>query len=351
MSCPTCKNVLCDCDSSLEGLYSGFSLVGGDVGSSTVLPNEESGYVMHCPPGVTCIIRVPCASGEIVRLLPKDSSDASIQTAVNEMIALCESTPRSDNVVQIVANQPVTISCEGGLLINLVGSISQSGITFDSATKKLTVAGGIFSTVKASSETVASALSRANGEAQTWGEATRDALITSGDIECGYWNSEQTVTCGDGTTRTASAFTQFSTTSQAAADALAVAAAQADCPTACIPAMESLTWVVSGGIDGGGSGPSAYANHTGVGNTQVTSSQFSSAPGVNCSLHVEFTSLGGAIGRVYLATGGGDLFNSAVSFSGDIPVFVTSSLLQQIIISAGGSASGGSSIAITMGPP
>lgn len=345
----TCIDILCCQVDPALGDFSGFSIVGGDFPGGTVQGNPESSFVIDCPPGIVCeegtypvtviidkdrvtfpygppvnnglplVIRVPCGLSEVVRYFPAGTSQATIITQITDAIQICAGGLATDEAISAYgpqtpqipayANAALNVPCATGKKINLLSAWSgYPGFTYNSASKTIDIAAGIFT----SDVSVAAANTQATNYATN---TVIPGLTAAGNIQCGYWNTEQSVVCEfTGETKTTPADTHFSTVSQDAADAAALAAAQDECPVACDPVLEGLSWaasVVGGSGSGSGDGPYATGTHTGTGSTTVVSDTFST-PAINCTLQWSYTITGGSTIIQLKAPVGGTLWSSGL---------------------------------------
>jgi hypothetical protein len=303
MSCPVCHKLQCECRSSTGGIFAGFSLVGGDYPGGSIIGNPESSFIVDCPPGVICAegqypvvvrigedeiefpytlhpppgfpitLRLPCNGSEIVRTFPAGTTTEELLLAVALMIAEC-GQQRANNqgwggveFRTAVGNDIVTVGCPDDKQIRVVSAWSGfEGVSVSGT--NLQVASGLFSVIVApftgEATTLEAGKELANQRAEAYGQSAFDALLANGNIECGWWNTEQTLECPDGSIVTAAAMTFFSTVSQADADEQAEASLPEECITVCNEAFNDLSWTLSVGACGpdgfAGSGAGAHGS-------------------------------------------------------------------------------------------
>lgn len=258
MSCQDPKCPLVDCQSTddLPSYLGTYSLQSGVLFSSPALSYPLPGGGTYTLPPGAIVIPIPpnptsasfpiCYQGCISMFcltVPSGASSAQIlaiagqvASEIGRQSSICNTPPPRSPRTFHNTQQTVTCGIDGGPQMKLIGALP-AGVTFSIA--GLTVAAGVF----ASSVSVADANSRAI-----------DFLISlidgGGRVECGWWNQPQTATCYDGSTRTVSANTYFSTVSQADANDQASGSASAQCPVppSCLglnPNIGDLTWTAS----------------------------------------------------------------------------------------------------------
>lgn len=366
MSCPTCKQVQCTCSSPLGGILGGFSLVGGDYPGGDILRNEQSSYIVNCPPGITCeegqypivitigdlenpydpwqdgfpiVLRVPCGDTEIVRTYPAGTSTEVLQAALVEMLEECgQTTADNDGWSEpFIPNTPYVVeygntqqawTCPTGQRIKQYSTPVYQGVTI--VGDVVYIAAGMFS-----SGTQAGANAAALAQLETFAEA----MINTGVIACGYYNAEVTVECQYGDPVTVPADMFFSTVSQQDADDQAQAFGESECSTACNDIVAAITWAaapasMSGVVTDGGWVQIASASGTGT----LTTNPFNTAGGFSCNMVLSYTVTGGATQvRVYPSIGA-DWINriASTSYSGTSAVnfAISFSLLVNILIVA-----------------
>lgn len=276
--CPTCKAVICCEDNPFE-----FSLVKGPS-----YGNDQISINVECPPGFSCIpgvytinknqiiltvtntdasvIRIQCCQNEIVQPIPPGSTEAEIGVIAQAMVNSCalqlaqcnsrisygpftyQSGPVESNGC---ANQGLLMGWATGTqpplpaaLFFLNGVIHMKAASFASQTGK----------------------TDATNKAQTFlNNYVTSLLFSSGAWDCGYWNTQQMVTCSDSSVVTVVAFHNFSTASQAAADAAAIAYGQSLCPaTSSCASFDAMTWVLNfQNFPNPGPGTSSYSSSHG----------------------------------------------------------------------------------------
>jgi hypothetical protein len=129
-------------------------------------------------------------------------------------------------------------------------------------------------------------------------QAAFNSLLADGNIECGYYNTEQTVECPDETTRTTPAGEFFSTVSQEDADAQALAPLAEECVTLCTEEFDNFTWNTTatpndGAASANAAGGVAQLTASGGGNASAVTNNFIilGAP-LACTLTVSGSSVG-----------------------------------------------------------
>jgi hypothetical protein len=242
--CPTCKPIRC-CEEDLLAY---------EITSGTVYFNTQQSVDFVCPPGFSCVsgiyttpagrfrlvvnpnpteptlLRLQCCESEIVRTVTPQMSADEIGVIAQNMVDSCarQSARCQGNQTVVVSfrntRQCVTV-CPPGKLLGYTGSPPPVGNGYSISGGQLCIAAGLYS----SSVSVA----QANIPALAAVTARANALVSGGTLQCGYWNTEQVFICEDLTTITVPAFTFFSTVSQADADALAMANAEAQCGPLC----------------------------------------------------------------------------------------------------------------------
>lgn len=252
-SCPTCVTVQCCSDNPFN-----YSLVNGPV-----YGNDQQSIDFTCPPGFQCVpgvytvpantirytpqpeasvLRIQCCQSEIVRQVPAGATDSQIGAIATDMVNAC-----ALQLAYCQANQFVRRSfqneevCQSPCAADgkLIGWFTPSPPPLVPAVRatvnQICVKGGVFSSQVSQSD--------ANAKATQFLTAYIATLFGTGAIACGYWNTEQTVVCEDTTEIVVPAFTFFSTTSQAAANAAAVAYGQSQCevPSECFDPA-SFAW-------------------------------------------------------------------------------------------------------------
>ncbi len=237
MNCcdPICRIISCPPTDDLPSYYGQYSLQSGvsyengaiivpapGGGSYTVPPGT---IVINLPPGSTSVNYQGCQSS-ISLPIPTGSSPAEIQAIVSQVmqqaaaqLAICNAptNPHSGGPFPptVFSNIGIGINCPGGLAMKQISPLP--GIVTLSGDSLFLDAGNFSSSVSES-------------DANAMAQAFLESLIGT-KVQCGYWNTEQSFTCPDTSVQTVPARTYFSTVSQAAADALALAAAEAACPS------------------------------------------------------------------------------------------------------------------------
>ena len=252
-TCPTCQPIRC-CDGQLLE----YNITGG-----TVYFNEQTSIEFTCPPGFSCIpgvytvpagrirmvvgsnpttLRLTCCQSELVRQVPAGATQAEINAIVQSMVNTCAVQQANCDAQQFVQGsfRSAQVSynpCSSSG--RLMGWTSPSRPPLPSAMTwnqgVLYLAAGVFSS------TIGPATATAN--AQEFLNAYAIGLIAGPLWDCGYWNTEQTVICEDESEVVVPAFSFFSADSQAAADVLAVAFGESECPSegGCFD-WAALTW-------------------------------------------------------------------------------------------------------------
>ncbi len=208
-----------------ENLTISVPAVGG--GSYYVPPGT---IVINLPPGATSVSYQGCQS-TVTLPIPTGSTPAAIQDIVNQVmyqvaqqLAICNAPDDPHNPIPspfpptVFYNIEVTITCPSGLAMKQIAALP--GIVTLSGDALYLDAGNISSSVSVE-------------DANSKGEDFLTTLLGV-KVQCGYWNTEQSFTCSDSSVQTIPARTYFSTTSLAAANALALAAAEAACPAAAL---------------------------------------------------------------------------------------------------------------------
>lgn len=254
MSCPDpiCRLVQCVVTDDIPSYLGDYSLQTGSQFVNLEMSIPAGGGFYIVPPG-TIVINVPpnpqfisyqgCKS-MVNETVPPGATPAQILQIVSDVmnqvgaqLSLCNAPPSIGNpfVEGSFTNGPLTVGCGGGMLANLIGTLP-AGVTFN--INGLTIEGGLFS----------SSISQEDADNQA--SLLLDLLLES-DVQCGWWNAEQSFTCPDMSVKTVAADTIFSTVSQADADAQALAQAQGMCTTGCQPAIDGVSWNIdtSGGSD------------------------------------------------------------------------------------------------------
>ncbi len=258
MSCPDpiCRIISCPPTDDLPSYYGQYNLQSGVTyeNNTIIVPSPGGGsytvppgtIVINVPPGATAVTYQGCQS-TVSLPIPAGSTPAAIQLIVNQVmqqiaaqLAICNAPEDPHNPIPspfpptTFVNDEVFRSCPGGLLMNLIGTLPKN-VFFD--IDGLTLQAGV----------ITSGVSVA--DADKIGDNFLIGLISGGAlVQCGYWNTEQSFTCPDTSVQTVPADTYFSVTSQSAADALALAAAESACSS---PATIDWTqmfysgWVVS----------------------------------------------------------------------------------------------------------
>lgn len=150
----------------------------------------------------------PCGNIECVN--PSDYSYYDIQGQINP-------GPPPPVFFNVPVSQ--TVTCPGGELFNFTGTL-QSWMTLDVVNGQFIGKAGVFA---------GSDQDSANAAAQSALSKFVSDQTALGHVQCGFWNTSQSFTCSDSSVQTVPALTYFSTVSQAAANALALAAATAQC--------------------------------------------------------------------------------------------------------------------------
>jgi len=371
----------CQVSDKILGDLSGFSLVGGDFPGGLINGNPESSFLVECPEGVSCepgtypvtviipkntnvspyppppdggpiTVTVPCADGtEISQTFPAGTSQTVINTAYFTLFKQCGQA-LADVLVNTATHATLYTSSEQDVTCNeLKFSAAPGGLLlWDDTTKLATLPAGSFSSYTSQAE--------ADAMADAYIE-DRVATALDGGVQCGYWNTEQTVTCNYGPDETVAANTYFSADSQAAADQLAIDAAEAACPQGCSAVVDAWTWgAPSGGLVASGSGASATFSAPTVPAGTMGTNPFNSTGGISCTLNLNFTVVGTAGVLVTINQNvGGQLYNSGlITTAGpvvvSIPVNISSHATQIITIAvslnSGATVTGGTFL---MGPP
>lgn len=207
----------CQVSNKILGDLSGFSLVGGDFPGGSINGNEESSFIVECPEGISCepgtypktviidkntniapydpppddgpiVLVVPCGDGtEITQTFPAGTSQTDLNAAYYEMFRQCGESMAKQRVntatpATLYSNSETGVSCNG-----LAFSAAPGGmLLWDDANKVATLPGGCFTSY--TSQAAADALATAY-------ISTQVAAALSNGVQCGYWNTEQTVIC------------------------------------------------------------------------------------------------------------------------------------------------------------
>ena len=243
MNCPDaiCRLTTCPPTDDIPSYLGAYSLQSGSQYVNLAISVPSGGGFYIAPPG-TIVINLPpnptvvsyqgCLSG-INEAIPTGSTPAQILAIVADVMnqvaqqaSICNAPPVfTASIAGTWTNGPAFVPCDGGLLLNLIGSLPRE-VTF--SISGLSLPGGFFS----------SGISQADADAQADDYLS---FFFGVSVECGYWNAQQIVTCCDMTVQTIAADTYFSLVSQADADAQAVAAGQALCPTCYYNVFTSYT--------------------------------------------------------------------------------------------------------------
>lgn len=159
------------------------------------------------------------------------------------------SVPPPDNTPLPFANGVVALIdfCGNGLPY-FFGTLLPTWITVDTVNNQIVGAAGLY-----------------RGATQASADAAALAGLTSVagtlDIQCGFYNVQETVTCGDSTTQTVPAGVYFSTVSQADANNQAIALANAQCANPSCSGTDTGKYKILGYFDGlvAGGGDAAQA--------------------------------------------------------------------------------------------
>ena len=248
MSCPDpiCRLVTCVVTDDIPSYLGDYSLQTGSQFVNLEMSIPAGGGFYIVAPG-TIVINVPpnpqfisyqgCKS-MVNETVPPGATPAQILQIVSDVmnqvgtqLSLCNApTPTGSPFVEgSFTNGPVSVNCGGGLLMNQVNPLPNF-VTF--SISALSIVGGIFSS------------STSQADADNQAEIFLDSLLDA-DVQCGFWNAEQSFTCPDMSVKTVAADTVFSTVSQADADAQALAMAQAECVTAVCPPVSGFSWTIT----------------------------------------------------------------------------------------------------------
>lgn len=235
MNCPDliCRLVSCDNQGLIPEYLGRYSLQTGQLYVNLLMsvPVDYGNGYYYVQPNA---IRIPLAQGSqfvsfqgcestITLEIPVGADADEIKAIVAEVMvqaaeqfSRCNAPPiQHKKLTSLFSNAPVSLTCPGGLLLNINGTIPP---TVSWTVNSLVVKAGIFTSIKSQAD--------ADAQAMAYGQ-----LYFNAEFQCGYWNTLQTVTCSDLSTRTTPAYLYFSIVSQADADAQALAAATASCPT------------------------------------------------------------------------------------------------------------------------
>jgi len=287
--CPACKSLVCTLPDDLNS----YTINGGTLYQNGVIlePIDIPPGVFIVPAGVINLyvapapvspLRLQGCSCEIVKSIagktPAEIADVAraMVASAAAQYAKCQNTPGP----QLFFNTTECVNaCPAGQFVNLVDS-SQVPANVFLQNGTLCVAAGTFTSIvsaaaaqKAASDFISNLLA---------------SLLQSGAAECGYWNTQQIVTCPDESTVTVPAFTTFSTESQEAADAAAVAFGESECAS-----------------------PPASCDNTEV--TDVVQADFviPLVDGQNVTIQVTDTGLF-TVNQIYILGGASDLFASGI---------------------------------------
>ena len=237
MSCPDpiCRIISCPPTDDLPHYYGQYSLQSGisfdngviivpapGGGTYTVPPGT---IVINVPPGATSVNYQGCQS-TISLPIPSGSTPSAIQAIVNQVmqqaaaqLAICNApdNPHSGGPFPPVTfgNEVQNAFCTDTPGMDLVGDLPP-GVTITFT--QLSIAAGIFQSTLSVADANAAALA-----------FLLDVL--NSQVDCGWWNTEQSFICADSSVQVTPANTFFSTVSQDDADAQALAAAEAACPS------------------------------------------------------------------------------------------------------------------------
>jgi hypothetical protein len=317
--CPTCQIVDCCGPTTIFG-YS--------VTSGTLFLNQQTSLEFTCPAGFSCEpgiytivkgrirfrVNTTNPPGQlslqgcislIVRPVPANSTPAEVAAIAQEMVNAAAAQLAQCTFNQTItgrrarfrnAEQFVTI-CSGGKVPDET-TIPELPPALSVIGNELYVAASVFTS------TVSQA--NANAQALSFLNSYRSILLTV--ISCGFYNTEQSFECPDTTIITVAAGEFFSAISQAAADALALAEAESQCPGVTLD-WNDLVWDLfpvtdnsgsgfTGSVAGSGSGTgdsfgaivSATGNFEYSGECRGTGTLTYTGPAVNCRLTITASS-------------------------------------------------------------
>lgn len=265
MNCPdpVCRIVQCQVTDDLPSYFGQYSLQNGTFytnlaitvpspgGGSYTLPPGE--IVIVVPPGAKSVSYQGCLSTVTSELVAgqEQSIVSALMLQIAQQAAICNSVSITP-VGGLYWNERISVACADPLLIKVVGTFPP-GVTADFF--GIFVQAGMFSSRVSTTD--------ANNRA----EAFAYTLLNPAHVLCGYWNEEQTFVCPDTTVQTVPGFTYFSQVSQADANSLALAAAQAACPEEII--WEDMLWDAAGSNIGPG-GSASFSPQSTTGGVAVT---------------------------------------------------------------------------------
>jgi len=230
INCPPCRTLDCAIPDDVD-IYT--------LNNGTLFENPETPVAISVPPGVYIVprgtiqfvvssnpispLRLLGCLCEIVVDIDGMTSD-QIAVVAQDMVnaaAVQFGQCRNLNPAPPFFNGVETITCPGGILINLIGNPQLPAGVSLIAGQLVIQPGVVFSTASEAD---------ANQKALTLLQNTLANLMAQGKAVCGFWNVEVTFTCPGGSpVIDIPAFMYFSQVSQADADAQALAAAEAQC--------------------------------------------------------------------------------------------------------------------------
>lgn len=271
------KKACCQVSDKILGDLSGFSFVGGDFPGGSINGNPESSFLVECPEGFSCepgtypivvtipkntnispygnapdglpiTVSVPCGDGTTLsKTFPAGTSQEDLNAAYYELFQQCGQSMADQQVnkaaiATLYTSSDIGVDCNGLSFNGSPGGL----IVWDDANKIALLPGGAFASYN--SQAAADALAAQYIMDQV------AAAIAAG-VQCGYWNTEQIVICGDSTEIIVPANSYFSSVSQTAADNEAIAYGLSQCGTceSCNDEVAALTWACDTCDPGGSS--------------------------------------------------------------------------------------------------
>jgi hypothetical protein len=250
--------------------------------------------------------------------------------------------PNTAPLATLYANSEMTLDCNG-----LKFSAGPGSGLILTADKYVTLPAGVMTSYESQEQ--------ANTLASTYAAGIIATAIANGTVQCGYWNTEQTVVCADMSEETVAAYTYFSAASQAAADQLAIDAAEAACPQGCTADFDNLVWnntQDTGPTPGTivADGPFVSIIKIGNGTCDMTAIQTPITPSTPCSVRC-YGNVGKG-GTVAFIVGGSTLFSKTTTGAYDTTVaanFAGGS--SSIVVRATTPIGFTNTISILIGPP
>lgn len=228
-----CRLITCPVTDDIPNYVGQFSLQNGLVFTNTLIAVPSTLYpggTYYQPPG-TITIPVPPNAGDptlgkptlisyqgclstVSATIPPGSTPAQMQAIINILMqeiaaqaAICNAPPSNPPPdTTVFWNTSQTASCPSGKSVKQEGNLPPN---VSASTTGVTVAAGIFSSTVSQADADLTALNFA------------ESFIGTA-VLCGYYNTQQSYTCPNGTVQTIAAGLFFSTISQADADQQAI---------------------------------------------------------------------------------------------------------------------------------